>query len=242
MAHRARRDDGTLAVDGYPDLRRVVVLGEPRLLHAIDWTAFMAARAAVGDAALAARQGGGRSGRPHGDLLHLGHDQPPKGAVHSHRPIRNPHERAQLLGMTDARRAHELPAPVPRLRLLRDRHGRGADRRQADPHRRLRRRRALDLAEQERATILHGFDTHWPDLIRAQERRPRRLALRLGTLPAGMESSTPIADRVQEVFCPTVSGWGMSETWAFVSCATPSHTRRAALHASGYPMIDWSSA
>jgi fatty-acyl-CoA synthase len=98
--------------------------------------------------------------------------------------------------------------------------------------------RALDLAEREGATVLHGFEAHWLDLLAAQARRPRRLALRLGTLPSGVESTVPIADRVQDVFGPTVSGWGMSETWAFVSCDTLSSTREQRVHASGYPMID----
>ena len=49
--------------------------------------------------------------------------------------------------------------------------------------------------------------------------------MRLGTLPSGVESTVPIADKVQDVFGPTVSGWGMSETWAFVSCDNASSTR-----------------
>jgi fatty-acyl-CoA synthase len=40
MPAPARRGDGTLAIDAYPDLRRVVVLGKPRLDHARDWSAF----------------------------------------------------------------------------------------------------------------------------------------------------------------------------------------------------------
>ena len=48
----------------------------------------------------------------------------------------------------------------------------------------------------------------------------------------------PIADQVQDVFGPTVSGWGMSETWAFVSCDPASSTREQRVHASGYPMND----
>ena len=96
----------------------------------------------------------------------------------------------------------------------------------------------LDLAEAEGGTIFHGFDTHWSDLMRAQEARPRRLSLRLGTLAAGMDSSTPVAHRAQEMFCPTVSGWGMSESWAFVSCSHPTHSVEQRCAASGYPMLD----
>jgi fatty-acyl-CoA synthase len=97
----------------------------------------------------------------------------------------------------------------------------------------------LDLAEQEGATFLHGFEAHWADLLAAQARRPRQLKVRMGTLPAGQESTIPIAEKVQDVFCPTISGFGMSETWAYVACNNPSHTREQRVYASGYPMNDY---
>src|SRR5918996_1884433 len=175
-----RRADGTLAIDGYPDLRRIVVLGEARLEHT--------------------------------------------------------HERAQLFGMT-VNDVHLSYLPLFHIygyseitmaavligakQVLMD---------VFDPD------RALDLAEQEGATVLHGFEAHWLDLLNAQARRPRTLAVRIGTLPSGVESTVPIAERVQDVFCPTVSGFGMSETWAFVTCSHPSHTREQRVHTSGYPM------
>jgi fatty-acyl-CoA synthase len=87
--------------------------------------------------------------------------------------------------------------------------------------------------------VLHGFEAHWLDLLEAQTRRARTLAVRLGTLPSGVESTIPIAERVQDVFCPTVSGFGMSETWAFVSCSHPTHTREQRVQTSGYPMNDY---
>ncbi|WP_089935362.1 class I adenylate-forming enzyme family protein [Candidatus Entotheonella palauensis] len=98
---------------------------------------------------------------------------------------------------------------------------------------------ALDLAEREGATILHGFEAHWLDLLVAQEKRPRRLKMRLGTLPSGVESTVPIAERVQDVFGPTMSGFGMSEVWAFVTASNPAHTREQRVNASGYPMNDY---
>jgi fatty-acyl-CoA synthase len=138
--------------------------------------------------------------------------------MHSHRPIRNTHERARLFGMTmnDVHMSY-LPlfhiygySEITMAATLV-----GAKQILMDV---FDAERALDLAEQEGATVLHGFEAHWLDLLDAQARRPRRIAMRLGTLPSGVESTVPIADRVQDVFGPTVSGWGMSETWAFVSC------------------------
>ena len=238
MPAPARRGDGTLAIDAYPDLRRVVVLGEPRLDHARKWSDFMAAGAGIGAPALAARKA---AVDPDGRMVicytsgTTGH---PKGAVHSHRPIRNTHERAQMFGMTmhDIHMSY-LPlfhiygySEITMSAVLV-----GAKQILLEA---FDAERALDLAEQERATVLHGFEAHWLDLLTAQARRPRRIAMRLGTLPSGVESTVPIADKVQDVFGPTVSGWGMSETWAFVSCDNASSTREQRVRASGYPMID----
>ena len=162
----------------------------------------------------------------------------PKGAVHSHIWLRNLAERAEMLGHTcnDVHLSY-LPlfhafgySEVAAMSVLTGARQILTD--VFDPD------EVLDLAEAEGGTILHGFDTHWADLIRAQEARPRQLSLRLGTLAAGMESSTPVAYRSQEVFCPTVSGWGMSEVWAFVSCSHPTHSAEQRCEASGYPMAD----
>jgi len=98
---------------------------------------------------------------------------------------------------------------------------------------------ALDLAEKERASVLHGFEAHWLDLLGAQARKPRNIKMRIGTLPSGVESTFPIAEKVQDVFGPTVSGFGMSETWAYVSVDNLSSTREQRVHASGYPMNDF---
>ena len=232
------RADGTLAIEGYPDLRRVVVLGTTRLRRATDWTSFIAGAEAVGVDALATRKA---AVDPDGRMVicytsgTTGH---PKGAVHSHRPIRNTHERAQLFGMTvnDVHLSY-LPlfhiygySEITMAAVLVGARQVLMDVFDVD--------RALDLAEQEGVTVLHGFEAHWLDLLHAQARRPRRIPLRLGTLPSGVETTVPIAERVQDVFGPTASGWGMSETWAFVSCDPPSSTREQRVHASGYPMID----
>jgi fatty-acyl-CoA synthase len=99
--------------------------------------------------------------------------------------------------------------------------------------------RALDLAVVEGVTILHGFEAHWLDLLAAQKREPRNFSMRLGTLPSGVESTIPVAEEVQDVFGTTISGWGMSEAWAFVTMSNPSHTREQRVNASGYPMNDY---
>lgn len=232
-------NDGRLEIANYPDLERLVVLGEARIDHARDWQDFLAAGESVSDATLAARA---EAVDPDGMMMicytsgTTGH---PKGVMHSHRPIRNMLERTQILGFT-REDVHLGYLPLFHIYAFSEISmacvATGAkqvlmDVFDAD--------RALDLAVSEGATVLHGFEAHWLDLLNAQAARPRELSIRLGTLPSGVESTVPIAERVQDVFCPTVSGFGMSETWAFIAISNPSHTREQRTASSGYLMNDY---
>lgn len=234
-----RGSDGSLQIESYPDLNRLIILGDVSLPHAISWEAMLAKGNAVSDADLAARAD---AVDPDGMMMiaytsgTTGH---PKGVVHSHIPIRNTLERAQVLGntMNDVHMNY-LPlfhiyaySEISMMCVLTGACQVLMDVFDAD--------RALDLAAAEGATILHGFEAHWLDLLNAQAAQPRELNLRLGTLPSGVESTIPIADKVQDVFCPTVSGFGMSETWAFIAISNPAHSREQRVHSSGYPMNDY---
>ena len=231
--------DHTLRIEHYPDLKRLVVLGERRLDHAHTWETLLEAGHAISDAALAART----AAVDPDDLMMIAYTSGttghPKGVMHSHAPIRSVQERAQLLGQTMAEiHMNYLPlfhiyaySEIAMICALTGAKQILLDVFDAD--------KVLDLAEREKATFLHGFETHWADLLAAQARKPRSLSVRMGTLPAGQESTIPIALKVQEVFCPTISGFGMSEVWAYVACNNPSHTREQRVYASGYPMNDY---
>lgn len=70
---------------------------------------------------------------------------------------------------------------------------------------------ALRLVERERATMLHGFELHFKELLEHPDFDSRDLSsLRGGMLGAGMRSAVETARRFQPVM-PTVSGWGMTE-------------------------------
>ena len=70
---------------------------------------------------------------------------------------------------------------------------------------------ALRLIEAERITLIHGFDTHFKELLEHPSRRARNLrSLRTGLATAGMMASEPIVRRAQELL-PTFTGWGMTE-------------------------------
>lgn len=226
-------------LEGFPDLRRIVFAGEDKLPGTLLWDEALAGAAEVDDETLAARAA---AVDPDGLML-IGYTSGttgnPKGVMHTHVNIRNCMERAAILGLTFTdTEINYLPmfhlyglCEVAMLcmvsgarQILMDAFDAGA---------------ALDLIERERVTIAHGFDTHWKDLLEAQARQPRDVSsLRLGTLPSGTDATIPIAERVQDVFCPTVSGFGMTEIWAFVSVSFPTETREQRIYASGCPMND----
>jgi fatty-acyl-CoA synthase len=220
-------------------LERLVMLGPEPLDGALAWDELCRAGEAVGDDDLARRAEAVDPDAPALVIFTSGTTSLPKGAVHTHVGLRNTLERAQLLGHT-ANDVHMSYLPLfhafgySEVSLMAALTGAkqvlfetfAPD-------------EVLDAAEAEGGTTLHGFDTHWAELIRAQEARPRQLQLRMGTLGAGMASSTPVAYRANELFGPTVSGFGMSETWPFVAVSHPTHTLEQRCEGSGYPMVDY---
>lgn len=226
------------ALPRWSKLRRLVVVGDDRPDGALGWEELAAAGASVDDAALAARADGVDPAEPVIIIYTSGTTSAPKGAVHNHAFVRNVAERAQMHGVTvEDVHAGYLPlfhafgfTEVALYTVLTGSKQVLFETFDAEE--------VLDAAEAEGISMLHGFDTHWGDLVRAQEARPRSLRLRLGTLAAGMESTTPIAYRAQEVLCPTVSGWGMSECWTALVASHVTATPKQRCEASGYPMLD----
>ncbi|MGI9598689.1 MAG: long-chain fatty acid--CoA ligase, partial [Acidimicrobiales bacterium] len=222
VVHLATRSDPTAEVDDRDWYR---------------WDRLLAGGEAVSDDELAARAASVDPDQLMMLAYTSGTTGNPKGVMHSHRPVRNIRERAMLLGhqMTDVH-LNYLPlfhiysfSEVAAMALLT-----GAEQilfETFDPD------EVLDATETYRATVLHGFDSHWGDLLAAQAARPRDVSsLRIGSLPAGMASTVPIARQAQEVFCPTISGFGMSECWAFICCSHPTNSLEQRTEASGYPM------
>jgi len=231
--------DSALELGTFPELRRVVFLGDERLPNTTTWDDMLAAGAAISDDDLQARA----DAVDPDSLLMIGYTSGttghPKGVMQGHIVIRNVHERTQLLGMSfEDVHLNYLPmfhlygySELAMISVISGAKQVLMDAFDADE--------ALDTAEREGVTIMHGFEAHWLDLLTAQEKRPRSLKLRFGTLPSGVDSTIPIADKVQDVFGPTISGYGMTEAWAFITVTNLGHSREQRVNASGYPMNDY---
>ena len=221
----------------FPKLRRVVLLGDAPEPGMLDWADLAEAAKAVSQDQLDARAAAVDTD----DVLLIGYTSGttghPKGVMHSHVIIRNVIDRINRFGVSfEDAVINNLPmfhlygySESAMLAILSG--ARQILMESFDAAETLR------LVEAERATILHGFDTHYKDMLDCQARDARDLSsLRFGTFPAGMLNSTAIARRSQDELTPTVSGWGMSETWAFAACSFANATEEQRIEASGYPM------
>ncbi|MBT3169947.1 MAG: AMP-binding protein [Rhodospirillaceae bacterium] len=221
----------------FPKLRRVVLLGDGPEPGMLSWDDLLAAGETIGEDDLARRA----EAVDPDDVVIIGYTSGttghPKGVMHSHVIIRNVVDRINRFGITFSDSIiNNLPmfhlygySESAMLAILSG--ARQILMESFDAAETLR------LVEAEGATIIHGFDTHYKDMLDCQARDKRDLSsLRFGTFPSGMQNSIPIARRSQLELAPTVSGWGMSETWAFTACCHANSTEEQRCEASGFPM------
>ena len=179
-----------------PALRRVVVLGDSALHGTITWSSLIKVGMHLPDHALRARID---AVDPDGSAFIIytsGTTGFPKGVMHSHVIVRNVVDRAFRMAITPA---DTILMYLPLYHLFGFSEGMlmsmvtGARQiltQTFDPN------ESLCLLEQERATILHGFDTHYKELLDAQERKPRDVSsVRTGIVAAGMASSAATGAR-----------------------------------------------
>jgi fatty-acyl-CoA synthase len=219
-----------------PALKRVIVLGEDAVPGTIGWSSLLAAGMRVPDAALRTRIEAVDPDATAFIIYTSGTTGFPKGVMHCHNMVRNVVERAFRMGITPA---DTILMYLPLYHLFGFSEGMlmslATGARQIltetfDPNESLR------LLEAERATILHGFDTHFKDLLQAYHQRPRDTAsVRTGILASGMSSSMPIAREARKVFGRFLSGYGMSEVGAGVALSALDSSEEQCVEASGYP-------
>jgi fatty-acyl-CoA synthase len=227
---------GSVREGRFKHLRLVASTGDEPRPETLHWTAVVAAGDSVGDAALRARAA---AVDPDGTAFLMytsGTTGFPKGAMHDHAIVRNLVDRAFRMAITPA---DTIMMYLPLFHLFGFSDGAlmsmmtGA--RQVltetfDPD------ESLALVAQERATILHGFDTHFKELIEAHARSPRDVSsVRTGILATGMSSSVPIARNARRVLGRFLSGYGMSEFGVGAALSALDSTEEQCTEASGFP-------
>ncbi|GGC89222.1 class I adenylate-forming enzyme family protein [Chelatococcus reniformis] len=203
---------------GFPHLQQVIVIGARSLPGTLAWPQLMALGDGVDRATMRRRQDAVSPGDLALVIFTSGTTGHPKGVMHDHSNLRCIAERNALWRLAPGEvTVNYLPmfhlyslSEIVVSSLLGGVTQIVLETFDAEA--------VLDLVESERVNIVHGFDTHYADLLRAQARRPRDLAsLRFGTFPSGMDSTIPVCLETQSRLCPTVTGIGSSETWSWIA-------------------------
>ena len=223
-----------------PALQRLIVVDDasaPRTIPGtIAWSSVLEAGARVSEDALRARIAAVDPDATASIIYTSGTTGFPKGVMHCHNIVRNVIDRAFRMGITPA---DTILMYLPLYHLFGFSEGMlmslATGARQVLTHT-FDAGECLLLLEQEQATILHGFDTHFKDLLEAYRRRPCNTAsVRTGLLATGMSSSVPIARQARKAFGRFLSGYGMSELGVGVTLSALDSTEEQCTEASGYP-------
>ncbi|MGZ5910792.1 MAG: class I adenylate-forming enzyme family protein [Reyranella sp.] len=226
----------------YPLLRRVILLGQSPQAGTIDWAALAEPARHISADQLAGFAAAVDPAATAFIMYTSGTTGFPKGVVRTHALIRNVEERAFRMAITPN---DTILNYLPLFHAFGLSEGawmslvsgaRQIVTRSFDPE------ESLDLIENERATIIHGFEAHMQGLAEAQEARPRDLSsLRTGIFAAGMLSATPVVRRGMRALAPlrNLSGYGMTETWLGVSLSSLDDDEMHRSEASGWPGLGY---
>ena len=228
---------GHPSTDTFPDLERVLTVGEREQPGALWWSDCLGRADEVTLERLRELEAAVDPDEPTMILYTSGTTGFPKGVMHSHRAVQALADRASRLEITHAdtflcniplfhlfglsEAAMMSVATGSRLVLTET----------FDPD------ESVQLIERERVTFTLGFDVHFAALIEARDRLGTDASsIRLGWLPTGMDSTVPTAYRVQREFCQTISAYGLTESWAMAATGFLAETDEQRCETSGFPM------
>lgn len=228
---------GDPADPAFPELRRVITVGNAPSDGVLWWEDCLARADDVPPATIAARAAAVDPDDTAMIIYTSGTTGFPKGAMHGHRCIRAKVDRAQRLGITadDVLLCYlplfhlygladlALMSPVTGSRLVLTEG--------FDPE------ESVHLIERERVTMVHGFDIHYQGLMDTRARLDADVSsLRLGSIPAGAEDTLPVVRRILREFCPVVSAYGLTEGWCCAAIGFPDGSEEQRTSTSGFPM------
>src|SRR5262245_42066261 len=220
----------------FPVLRHVITLSDRVHADTIDWRRMLDDGRRVSDDRLRERA---RAVDPLHDAFVFytsGTTGFPKGAVHDHRIVRNTSDMGDRMGVTvDDVILMYLPLfhafgfiCGALMSLITG--ARQVLTETFDPD------ACVDLIVSEKATMIHGFDTHFTDLLGAQEKNPRDVSsVRTGICGTGVASAIPVARRARRTFGRFMTGFGMSEI-GITTLSDLDSTEEQCVESNGYPL------
>jgi fatty-acyl-CoA synthase len=220
----------------FPALRHVIALSDRSHADTTGWDQMVADGRRLSNGALRARA---RAVDPTDSAFFFytsGTTGFPKGAVHDHLIIKNTADMAERMGVT-ADDAILMYLPLfhafgficgALMSMICGARQVLTETFDADA--------CVDLIASEKATMIHGFDTHFKELLDAQERSRRDVSsVRTGICGTGMSSAIPTARRARRTFGNLMTGFGMSEV-GIVTLSTLDATEEQCVEANGHPL------
>jgi len=226
----------------FPTLKQVIVLEGTEQAGVVSWPALLERGDAYSDAEVAAASAAVSVTDPVFIMYTSGTTGFPKGAVHTHNLLRNVEERGFRMAISPS---DTILNYLPLFHAFG--YSEGALMSLVTGARQIITQlfvpdECLDLIEQEKVSVIHGFEAHAKGLTEAQLERPRDISsLRTGLFASGMHSATPVIRRAIETLKPlqNIGGFGMTEVWLGVAIGTLGDTVEQRSESSGAPGIGY---